>query len=48
LAFLFRDLATLRTDIPLFASIQQLKWSGPTADFPELAARLDASLKANK
>jgi 5'-3' exonuclease len=44
LAFLFRDLATLRTDIPLFASVEQLKWSGATADFPPLAARLDASL----
>jgi hypothetical protein len=45
---MFCDLATLRTGIPLFASIQQLKWSGPTADFPELAARFNASLKANK
>jgi len=26
LAILFRDLATLRTDIPLFASVDQLKW----------------------
>jgi 5'-3' exonuclease len=48
LAFLFRDLATLRTNIPLFASVQQLKWSGATADFPRLAARLDASLKSQR
>jgi 5'-3' exonuclease len=46
LVFLFRDLATLRTDIPLFASVQQLKWGGPTANFPAFAARLDASLKS--
>jgi len=47
LALLFRDLATLRTDIPLFASVEQLKWTGPTADFPAFAARLDASVKSN-
>jgi len=41
LAFLFRDLATLRSDIPLFASIDELEWRGPTADFAPLAARLD-------
>jgi len=42
-AFLFRDLATLRTDIPLFESIDELRWKGPTAAFPPLAARLDAA-----
>jgi 5'-3' exonuclease len=40
-AFLFRDLATLRTDIPLFESVDDLRWNGPTAQFPALAARLD-------
>jgi 5'-3' exonuclease len=44
LAFLFRDLATLRTKIPLFRSVKELKWNGPTAAFPPLAARLDASI----
>ena len=29
LAFLFRDLATLRTDIPLFDSVDELLWKGP-------------------
>lgn len=29
LAFLFRDLATLRTDVPLFTSIDELRWQGP-------------------
>lgn len=47
-AFLFRDLATLRTDIPLFQSVEELRWSGATAAFPPLAARLDASLSKKK
>jgi 5'-3' exonuclease len=42
-AFLFRDLATLRTDIPLFNSVEDLRWTGPTAEFAPLAARLDAN-----
>lgn len=41
LAFLFRDLATLRTDLPLFTSVDELLWQGPTAAFPLLASRLD-------
>ena len=41
LAFLFRDLATLRTDIPLFESVDQLRWNGPTPAFPPIAARMD-------
>jgi 5'-3' exonuclease len=44
-AFLFRDLATLRTDIPLFDSVDALYWKGPTPAFEPLAARLDASVK---
>jgi 5'-3' exonuclease len=43
-AFLFRDLATLRTDIPLFESVDELRWQGPTPAFAPLAARLDASV----
>jgi 5'-3' exonuclease len=30
-AFLFRDLATLRTDIPLFESVEELRWTAPTS-----------------
>ena len=41
LALLFRDLATLRTDAPLFDSVEALRWRGPTADFPAIAARFD-------
>jgi 5'-3' exonuclease len=40
-ALLFRDLATLRTDLPLFQAVDELRWSGPTPAFAPLAARLD-------
>ena len=43
-ALLFRDLATLRTNIPLFQSVDELHWKGPTDAFPALAARLDAAV----
>jgi len=43
-AFLFRDLATLRTDIPLFKSVEELRWAGPTQEFAALAARFDAAV----
>jgi 5'-3' exonuclease len=43
-AFLFRDLATLRTHLPLFESVDDLHWKGPTAAFAPLAARFDAAL----
>lgn len=42
-AFLFRTLATLRTDIDVFVDVDQLQWKGPTPAFEPLAARLDAS-----
>jgi 5'-3' exonuclease len=40
-AYLFRDLATLRTEIPLFEDVEDLRWSGPTEAFRELAQRMD-------
>ena len=40
-ALLFRDLATLRSDIPLFESVDELAWRGPTPAFARLAAGLD-------
>jgi 5'-3' exonuclease len=43
-AWLFRDLATLRTAIPLFASVDDLQWNGPTPAFADLAVQLEASL----
>lgn len=42
-ALLFRKLATLRTDLPLFEDVDQLHWNGPTPAFDEIAARLDAA-----
>lgn len=41
-ALLFKDLATLRTGAPLFANVDELKWQGPTAEFPAMCERLDA------
>ena len=38
-AFLFRDLATLRTDIPLFDSVDDLLWKGSLATTGQAAAR---------
>jgi 5'-3' exonuclease len=32
-ALLFKQLATLRTDAPLFASVDELEWRGPTDAF---------------
>ncbi len=43
LALLFRDLATLRTDIQLFESVDELRWAGPTPGFEALGARLEAA-----
>ncbi len=40
-AFLFRTLATLRTDIPLFKDVEELRWQGPTPAFASLAASMD-------
>jgi len=51
-AVLFRTLATLRLDVPVFNSIDDLRWTGPRADFeaccnrlqvPELAKRAEAA-----
>jgi 5'-3' exonuclease len=47
-AQLFRTLATLRTDIPLFDNVDQLQWNGPTPAFAAIAARLDAAVTENK
>jgi len=43
-ALLFRTLATLRADIPLFEDVEQLRWNGPRAEFTSLAERLDAKI----
>ena len=43
-ALLFRQLATLRTDVPLFANVDELRWRGPTPAFAPLAMTLDAAV----
>jgi 5'-3' exonuclease len=40
LARLFRQLATLRTDVPVFESVDELEWRGPTPALSELRGRL--------
>jgi 5'-3' exonuclease len=40
LAVLFRTLATLRTDVPVFTDLDELRWRGPRADFERVANRL--------
>jgi 5'-3' exonuclease len=47
-ALLFRTLATLRTDMPLFDNVDQLRWTGPTSAFAAIAARLDAAVRTLK
>src|SRR5262244_3286717 len=47
-ALLFRKLATLRTDIPLFDDVEQLRWNGPTPAFAALKARLDGAVTAKR
>ena len=42
-ALLFRDLATLRVNVPLFDSVEDLRWRGPTPGFPSVASRLDGA-----
>jgi 5'-3' exonuclease len=40
-ALLFKTLATLRTDAPLFADIDELKWRGPTPGLTDWAVRIE-------
>jgi len=42
LALLFRELATLRTNIEVFSDIEAIRWRGPRVDFPRLAHDLGA------
>jgi 5'-3' exonuclease len=45
-AFLFRDLATLRTTLPLFDSVDTLQWTGPSEAFAELSASMSNTTAA--
>jgi 5'-3' exonuclease len=39
-ALLFKNLATLRTDAPLFDDVDRLRWAGPTDEFKAVAERV--------
>jgi hypothetical protein len=39
-AQLFKQLATLRTDVPVFESVDELAWNGPTSAVSGLRRRL--------
>jgi 5'-3' exonuclease len=41
-ALLFRDLATLRVDVPVFKKVEELRWKGPRPDFARLTEQLNA------
>ena len=41
-ALLFRTLATLRVDVPVFDSVNDLLWKGPRAEFERVTERLRA------
>ncbi len=41
LARLFRRLATLRTDVPVFETVDELEWKGPRPSLPALRRRLE-------
>ena len=42
-ALLFRTLATLRLDVPVFDTVEDLHWRGPRENFEEQCRRLNAS-----
>jgi 5'-3' exonuclease len=43
-AILFRQLATLRTEIKLFDDLDKLRWNGPTPAYDAIASQLDAAV----
>ncbi len=47
-ALLFKDLATLRTDAPLFEDVEQLRWRGAMKSFPLLAEKMDGARLAKR
>jgi len=45
LALLFKELATLRRDAPLFHDVEELRWRGATPSFPAVAQKVDRRLE---
>jgi 5'-3' exonuclease len=48
LALLFKDLATLRTDAPLFDDVEELRWRGSTAAFESVAEKIGSARLSTK
>ena len=47
-ALLFRTLATLRLDVPVFDSVDDLRWKGPNTNFEEYCRQTNASTLFNR
>ena len=47
-ALLFKKLATLRIDAPLFGDVEQLRWRGATASFASVAEKIGAARLAKR
>jgi 5'-3' exonuclease len=47
-ALLFRTLATLKADIPLFKKVDELRWNGPTPSFDAIGSLLDKAVIEKK
>ena len=43
LALLFKDLATLRSNAPLFSDVDELQWRGPRGTFTGVAEKMEAA-----
>ena len=43
LALLFKDLATLRTNAPLFDDVDELRWHGTTPEFAAVAEKIESA-----
>jgi 5'-3' exonuclease len=48
LALLFKDLATLRTNAPLFKNVDELEWRGATPVFAEVAEKIGSARLATR
>jgi len=48
LALLFKNLATLRSDAPLFKNVDELRWRGPTPAFAAVVKKIDDARLATR
>ena len=47
-ALLFKTLATLRIDAPVFEDVEQLRWTGPTTEFPAVIEKIGGTRLAER